>query len=82
MKFWEVVKNLYDKEFEIVGETDDDTDFTFDIVEIQKKTKKRIVCETPETTISLDKVRKSMTNLGLKETPGMYIKLKKQAGIL
>ena len=82
MKFWEIVKNLDDNTFEVIGQSEDDTQFTSDIAEIKTKTSRDVASETHDIeTNSLDHVKKALHNLSLKEHPGMYRDLRKQAGL-
>lgn len=82
MKSWEIVKNLDDHTFEVIGQDDDSTQLNSDIAEIKTKTSRDVACETHEIeTNSLEHVKKALHNLNLKEHPGLYRELRKQAGL-
>lgn len=82
MKSWEIVKNLDDSTFEIIGQTDDTTQLNSDIAEIKTKTGRDVACETHDIeTNSVEHVKKALHNLSLKEHLGMYRELRKQAGL-
>ena len=80
-EFWELVKDLTTREFEIVGKTKDDIDFSKDIVKIQKATERSVACETPDISTTLQDIRNGMIRLGLKESPGLYRNLRKEANL-
>jgi hypothetical protein len=71
MTYWMICKSDDSCEFEIVGQTSDDTEYTRKVCLLQEMGK-RARCETPPTDLSREQIIQGMKALGYQETPGLY----------
>lgn len=75
MVFWMIFKKDDSKEFEIAGQTRDDTQFTNQVCSLQQRGF-HVRCETPLTTeISRDQILTEFQKMGYNEIPGLYKRL-------
>lgn len=74
-KFWEVIYYDECKEFEVVGESTDDTEFTNNVCRLRDKGLD-VHCNTPSIENSLDRIIDEVTNkLNYQYVKGLYRKL-------
>ena len=69
--FWEIFYDDDNYQFEVVGISQDDTEFTLRVCEL-KRSGKNVSCNTPPSTVIKEDIIADMKSKGYKQIDGLY----------